>query len=212
MMSISNGNRSFWGDLSGGNTSAVPAASYFAIASYSAYSYSRGSVHITGGEVQDAVDFDTGFLSDPEGLDVKMHLWHYKKLRQIMRGTEMYTGELALGHPQFPSDSAAGLGTDTNAANVDADPAYTAEDDEAIEQFIRNNVSTTYHSAGTAKMAPREEMGVVDESLSVYGVKGLKCVDLSIMPTMVAANTNNTAYVVGEKGADIIMRELGLAV
>jgi choline dehydrogenase-like flavoprotein len=59
-------------------------------------------------------------------------------------------------------------------------------------------------------MAPFEKMGGVDASLNVYGVSGLKVCDLSIVPKNVAANTNNTAFLVGEKGADIIMRELGL--
>lgn len=139
-----------------------------------------------------------------------MHVWQYKKLRQIMRSTKMYTGELSIGHPDFPPGSAAGVQTGTLSANVEADPQYTADDDAAIEAHIRNNVSTTWHSAGTAKMAPREEMGVVDEKLNVYGVAGLKCIDLSIMPKMVGANTNLTAFVIGEKGAEIILRELGI--
>jgi alcohol oxidase len=59
-------------------------------------------------------------------------------------------------------------------------------------------------------MAPRAEGGVVDKDLNVYGVQGLKLVDLSITPKNVFANTANTAFTIGEKGADIILRELGL--
>ena len=131
-----------------------------------------------------------------------MHIWAYKRTRALFLSTSFCTGETDFIRPKFPEGSeAAG-----NAPN----PTYTAEDDKAIEQFIRENVGTTWHSLGTAKMAPLEQNGVVDSKLNVYGVKGLKCCDLSIAPQMVAANTNNTAYVVGEKGADIIMRELGL--
>ena len=61
-------------------------------------------------------------------------------------------------------------------------------------------------------MAPREEGGVVDPGLNVYGTKGLKVADLSIAPGNVAANTNNTALMIGEKAADIVIRELGLGV
>jgi alcohol oxidase len=58
-------------------------------------------------------------------------------------------------------------------------------------------------------MAPREDQfGVVDGSLNVYGVKGLKVADLSIAPSNVSANTNNTALTIGEKAADIILQEL----
>lgn len=92
------------------------------------------------------------------------------------------------------------------------DLEYSAEDDAAIEQFVRENVNTTWHSLGTAKMAPRDQMGVVDADLNVHGVQGLKIVDLSIAPENVAANTNNTAIVIGEKGAEIIAKELGLTV
>lgn len=59
-------------------------------------------------------------------------------------------------------------------------------------------------------MKPREEMGVVDPSLNVYGVQGLKIADLSIVPRNIGANTNNTALAIGEKAADILVKELGL--
>ncbi|MDF2434782.1 MAG: hypothetical protein JWP44_4413 [Mucilaginibacter sp.] len=87
---------------------------------------------------------------------------------------------------------------------------YSIEDDAAIEDCVRKSVGTTWHCLGTTKMAPREEMGVVDADLNVYGVKGLKVIDMGIVAKNVASNTNNTALVIGEKGADIIIRELGL--
>ncbi|CAM1501414.1 Fc.00g105760.m01.CDS01 [Cosmosporella sp. VM-42] len=59
-------------------------------------------------------------------------------------------------------------------------------------------------------MAPCEEFGVVDQHLNVWGTKGLKLADLSIPPSNVGANTNNTAIVVCEKAADIIVKELSL--
>lgn len=87
---------------------------------------------------------------------------------------------------------------------------YTAEDDSKIEQYIRENLATTWHSIGTCRMAPRHSLGVVDASLSVYGVDRLKVADLSIPPSNVGANTNSTALAIGEKAADIIIEELGL--
>ena len=82
--------------------------------------------------------------------------------------------------------------------------------DKAIEQCIRENIGTTWHSIATCKMAPREENGVVDGRLNVWGTKGLKLADLSIPPMNVSANTNNTAMVIGEKAADFIIKDLGL--
>lgn len=95
---------------------------------------------------------------------------------------------------------------------ADAPPIkYTAEDDKVLERWIRENVSTTWHSLGTCKMLPREQQGVVDANLGVYGVSGLKIADLSVVPENVAANTNHEALAVGERAADIFIRELGLA-
>ncbi|KAL6405685.1 alcohol oxidase [Ilyonectria robusta] len=59
-------------------------------------------------------------------------------------------------------------------------------------------------------MAPRGEFGVVNESLNVWGTKGVKIADLSIPPMNVGANTNNTAIVMGETAAAILIQELGL--
>jgi alcohol oxidase len=58
-------------------------------------------------------------------------------------------------------------------------------------------------------MKPREQGGVVDSKLNVYGVLGLKVSDLSIALGNVSANTYGTALVMGEKAAAIIADELG---
>ncbi|KAG4433517.1 hypothetical protein IFR05_011000 [Cadophora sp. M221] len=193
--------------------SVYPEGEFIEVASYSAYPYSRGSIHITGPRISDSPKFDTGYISDENNFDLKAHIWGYKKQREIMRRTEMYRGELASRHPKFsPESNAACLDLEiAQSIQVSEDIVYSAEDDKAIEQYLRENLTTTWHSLGTAKMAPREEMGVVDQFLNVYGVRGLKAVDLSIVPKNVGANTNNTALVVGEKGADIIAKELGLS-
>jgi alcohol oxidase len=58
-------------------------------------------------------------------------------------------------------------------------------------------------------MKPREEGGVVDGSLNVFGTQGLKVADLSICPDNLGTNTYSSALLVGEKAADILTRELG---
>lgn len=50
----------------------------------------------------------------------------------------------------------------------------------------------------------------MDGILGVYGIKGLKLADLSIPPENIGANTNNTALMIGEKAADIFIKELCL--
>lgn len=52
-----------------------------------------------------------------------------------------------------------------------------------IEEFVRQRVNTLYHPTSTARMARKEDGGVVDEELKVYGVRGLRVVDASIFPT-----------------------------
>jgi len=57
--------------------------------------------------------------------------------------------------------------------------------------FIRHYSSTIYHPAGTCKMGPStDKTAVVDHQLKVYGIKGLRVVDASIMPYIVSGNTN----------------------
>lgn len=78
-------------------------------------------------------------------------------------------------------------------------------------------------------MKPREEGGVVDPRLNVYGMQNLKVagrnhrkrtlhirfnflwnLDVSIAPANVGANTYNTAIAIGEKAALIIAEDLGI--
>lgn len=191
----------------------LPKGQYIGMGTYSAYPYSRGHVHITGPSVTDPLDFETGFLKDDHDLDLKKLIWAYKKQREIARRMPSFRGEVASDHPRFPPGSKAAcvrLAASPVAASV-RDVEYGDEDDRAIEQWIREHVVTTWHSLGTAKMAPLEQGGVVGPDLSVHGVQGLKVADLSIPPGNVGGNTCNTAFMIGEKAADIILKEMRLA-
>lgn len=122
-----------------------------------------------------------------------------------------YRGEVAASHPPFASDSPAACVSLTEPLPADVeDIVYSVEDDVVLEKWIRENVGTTWHSLGTAKMRGKDEGGVVDASLSVHGVRGLKVADLSIAPANVACNTNATALMIGEKAAALFAQELGL--
>ncbi|KAI1859384.1 hypothetical protein JX265_010387 [Neoarthrinium moseri] len=179
---------------------------------FTLYPFSRGDVHITGPKLGDPVDFETGFFTDEGQLDVKKYVWLYKKQREVIRRMPSYRGEMAQCHPPFPAESGAACTklTDGPLAADIADIVYSAADDMVIEKWLRENVNTTWHSLGTCKMLARDQLGVVDGNLNVYGVQGLKIADLSIAPHNVAANTNHTALVIGEKAADIFIEELRL--
>lgn len=66
------------------------------------------------------------------------------------------------------------------------------------KQLISN--STCYHPAGTASTGK-----VVDGDLRVFGVKGLRVIDASVLPVPIAAHYQSCIYALGEKAADIIL-------
>ena len=73
---------------------------------------------------------------------------------------------------------------------------------------VARRVSTTLgHFVGTCRMAPRERDGVVDARLRVHGVQGLRVVDASIMPEIIAGHTCAPAYMIGEKAANMIKED-----
>lgn len=77
--------------------------------------------------------------------------------------------------------------------------------DEYWECAIMQYTMTIYHMSGSAKMGtPHDAFAVVDPELRVYGVKGLRVIDASIMPTITSGNINAPVIMIGEKGADMI--------
>lgn len=74
----------------------------------------------------------------------------------------------------------------------------------ALDDFIRNASVSYFHQTCTAKMG-RDRMSVVDASLAVYGVKGLRVADGSIMPRITTGNTMAPCVVIGERMGEILM-------
>jgi choline dehydrogenase-like flavoprotein len=80
--------------------------------------------------------------------------------------------------------------------------------DAYLECGIRTISMTIYHQSGTAKMGPHNDpTAVVDPRLRVYGIKGLRVIDASIMPSVVSGNTNAAVIMIGEKGSDLIKED-----
>ncbi|XP_076652021.1 glucose dehydrogenase [FAD, quinone]-like [Halictus rubicundus] len=76
------------------------------------------------------------------------------------------------------------------------------------ECCIRHFTFTIYHPTGTCKMGPKTDpTAVVDPRLRVYGVKGLRVADASIMPTIISGNPNAPVIMIGEKASDIIKED-----
>lgn len=129
-------------------------------------------------------------------------------MRDIARRMPSYLGEETSRHPTFPVGSAAAVAPVDTPKSHNEKVEYTAEDDKAIDDYIKLIVKTTWHSMATCPMRPESKGGVVDPKLNVYGVKNLKLADLSICPSNVGANTTSVALIIGEKAAEIIEAEL----
>ncbi|KAI1254238.1 Alternative oxidase, mitochondrial precursor [Eutypa lata] len=102
----------------------------------------------------------------------------------------------------------------SNKANIREELQYGKKDIEAVEEWVRRHVESTWHCLGTCSMAPKEgnsivKHGVLDERLNVHDVKGLKVADLSICPDNVGCNTYSTALLIGEKCAMLVAEDLG---
>ncbi|GGD26885.1 choline dehydrogenase [Sinisalibacter lacisalsi] len=85
-------------------------------------------------------------------------------------------------------------------------PGAAAQDDAALDAFIREHAESAYHPCGTARMGAADDpMAVVDPECQVIGVEGLRVADSSVFPRVTNGNTNAPSILVGEKAADLIL-------
>ena len=91
---------------------------------------------------------------------------------------------------------------------VDAEmlPGSNRRTDDELLEFAANGGGTVFHPVGTCRMGS-DARSVVDPSLRVRGVEGLRVIDASVMPEMVSANTNAASIMIGEKGAALVLGE-----
>ncbi|GBE79001.1 Dehydrogenase citC [Sparassis crispa] len=87
---------------------------------------------------------------------------------------------------------------------TEVSPGPQVESDEQIAEWIKNNVSTTFHTVGSCSMLPEEDGGVVDPQLKVYHTTNIRVVDLSIAPLQIGAHPQAMVYAIAEQAADII--------
>jgi choline dehydrogenase len=82
-------------------------------------------------------------------------------------------------------------------------PGELVQSDNELEAWIREVAEIGQHAVGSCTMGVGPQ-AVVDPELRVIGVEGLRVIDAAIMPSVPGGNTNATAIMIGEKGADLI--------
>jgi len=141
---------------------------------------SRGRITLGSADPLDQPLIDPGYLGDP--ADLPQFVSGIRQTREILRAGPL--GEI--------------LGRELS-------PGPEARSDAEIGAYVRDRGSgTIFHPVGTCKMGT-DELAVVDPSLRVHGLDGLRVVDASIMPTLIGGNTNAPTIMIAEKAAAMML-------
>jgi choline dehydrogenase len=141
--------------------------------------YSVGRLRLTGANPQDPIQIDSQILSDPADLIALR--------RCVELAREVGNAKALRGF-------------------VKREVMPTALTAIAMDNFIRDGVTTIWHQSCTAKMG-QDGMSVVNSHLKVYGVDRLRIADASVMPRVPLANTMAPSVIIGEQASRAIARE-----
>jgi choline dehydrogenase len=86
------------------------------------------------------------------------------------------------------------------------DPGPAVDDEDGLMQHVRECGGTVFHPSGSCCMGQDPLVNVVDETLRVHGLIGLRVADASIFPSLPSGNINGPAIMVGEKASDLILK------
>lgn len=142
---------------------------------------SRGRITLASNRVSDPPRIDPGYLGDPDGFDLRALVECARIAGDILSRRAF---DDVRGSPVHPSRSDLS--------------------DEALAAFVRAKAESVYHPVGTCRMGGDAE-AVVDPSLRVRGVSGLRVVDASVMPTLPGGNTNAPVTMIAERAAELIL-------
>ncbi|KAK0202991.1 hypothetical protein DFS33DRAFT_1437781 [Desarmillaria ectypa] len=140
---------------------------HFTIFCFNNSLFSRGTTHITSSDPSVHLAYDPHYFEDK--ADIEALVETVKFARKVCR--------------------AAPFKDVLDEEPVEVNPGLKVQNDEEISAWIEQILSSTYHTVGTASMLPRDEGGVVDSKLKVYGTTNVRVVDLSIAPMQVSAHT-----------------------
>lgn len=86
-------------------------------------------------------------------------------------------------------------------------PGEQYQTDDEIAQALEWLVSPGVHATGTCRMGQSSEDSVVDSRLRVHGIRGLRVVDCSVMPSPPSGNTNGPAMGLAWRAAELIRQD-----
>ncbi|TDD45859.1 choline dehydrogenase [Nonomuraea terrae] len=141
--------------------------------------HSRGSVRLTGADPAAAPLIDPNFLGDERDVET------------------MVTG-LRMAREVGEAEALAGW------RGKEELPGAAVQDDAGLAAYVRSVTGPYFHPVGTCRIGD-DLFGVVDTRLRVHGIDGLRVVDASVMPSIVAANPNATVIAIAERAADLII-------
>ncbi|KAI8287905.1 hypothetical protein K4K60_011793 [Colletotrichum sp. SAR11_57] len=90
---------------------------------------------------------------------------------------------------------------------AETEPGPDVQTDEQFSEFAVNTVNSFYHPVGTCSLLPRDDGGVVDADLKVYGTTNLRVVDNSIIPIILSGHIQTAAYGIAEVAAAKIIAQ-----
>jgi choline dehydrogenase len=143
------------------------------------YPKSRGTVRLRSADPSDKPLIDPRYLSDPSDLEL---LFRGIQLTREVMNTGAVKGEV----------------------REEIEPGPEFFDSQRLRAEIPKRAGTVYHPVGTCRMGS-DERAVVDPTLRVRGIEGLRVADGSIMPSITGGNTNAPCILIGEKCADLIL-------
>ncbi|MES2105676.1 MAG: GMC family oxidoreductase N-terminal domain-containing protein [Pseudomonadota bacterium] len=142
---------------------------------------SRGHVRIAGKDMLAAPKITPNYLSTPE--DRKIAADSLTLTRRIVAAPAMQ-----------------------KYAPEEMKPGAQFRTEEELAKAAGDIGTTIFHPVGTCKMGRADDDGaVVDSQLRVRGIRGLRVVDASVMPTITSGNTNSPTIMIAEKAAAFML-------
>ena len=85
-------------------------------------------------------------------------------------------------------------------------PGTKINTDNELRDYCKRTVKTNWHPVGTCKMGlETDKFAVLDSKLRVHGLKNLRVFDVSMMPSLVSANTNAPAMAIADRATDMML-------